>query len=396
MPKTLCLALVPILTALATGQTHQHGSAPSGDGNFNPFIFANPRGGFLLAYVEKANDAANVMLKRSPDGTQFSTPVRVNDRPGDGAVRNENPPKIAVGPAGEVYVCWANERERWKGDIRFARSTDNGFTFSPAISLNSDAGGKATGHAFQSVAVDRTGRVYVAWIDERNKKAGDRGAEIWMAISDDRGKTFSKDRRILSDVCECCRTNIQFGADGTLLIAYRNVPITGPMHRDIFLARSTDRGVTFSASPVSGDGWEINACPVTGPALCVGDDGRVLIVWFTGGGPRPGLYFTSSGDSGRSFSPRKLLDENQRLGKHAQAVSSAAGQILVAWDDFGEGVKGIAGTLDVKGSVFARLLSEPNLSYPTLAANSNVAIVAGMNQSSRDIKLVSYRLAQAP
>src|SRR4030095_7745745 len=162
-----------------------------------------------LTYVERANGVSNVMLRHSSDGANFSAPVRVNDRAGDATVRNENPPKVAVGARGEVYVCWANERGRWKGDVRFARSTDGGRTFSPALTLNSDGAGNPAGHAFQSVAVDKEGRVYVTSIDERQKQQTDRGAEIWLAVSDDRGQTFARDRRILIDVCECCRTNLQ-------------------------------------------------------------------------------------------------------------------------------------------------------------------------------------------
>src|SRR5580704_1687443 len=96
------------------------------------------------------------------------------------------------------------QRERWKGNIRFARSTNGGKSFEAAIDLNSDAAQPPISRAFESIVVDSKGRIYVAWIDERNKTAKDRGAEIWMASSDDGGKPFTHDRKILSDVCECC------------------------------------------------------------------------------------------------------------------------------------------------------------------------------------------------
>jgi hypothetical protein len=228
--------LIASLSAMA--QTHQHGTTATGDGQYNPFIVSDNRGGFYLAYVERINNVSNVMLRHSADGVKFSSPVRVNDRAGDAMVRNENPPKVIVGPQGEVYVCWANERGKWKGNIRFARSTDGGKTFSPALTINSDGASEPAGHAFQSIAVDKQGRIYVAWIDERNKQKEDRGGEIWLAISTDRGRTFSRDRCILTDVCECCRTNLQIDAAGDLYLTYRTVPRSGPMYRDIILARS--------------------------------------------------------------------------------------------------------------------------------------------------------------
>ena len=113
MLNRLCLALllancIPLLAA----QVHQHGTMSKEDGRYNPFLAANPRGGFYLVYVERKAGISNVMLQRSPDGKTFSAPVRVNSELGDATVRNENPPKVAVGPTGQIYVCWANERGR--------------------------------------------------------------------------------------------------------------------------------------------------------------------------------------------------------------------------------------------------------------------------------------------
>ena len=375
-----------ISSAVAAAQAHQHGSSPSGDGNFNPYVASDGRGGFYLAYIHRANGSTNVMLRHSTDGKVFSDPVRVNDRDGDAAVRNENPPKVAVSHGGDVFVCWANERARWKGDIRFARSTDGGKSFSKAITLNSDAGGEPTGHAFQSVAIDKSGRIYVAWIDERNKRASDRGAEIWMSTSNDGGKTFSRDRKILSDVCECCRTNIQVDGDGRLFLAYRTVPATGPMYRDIVVARSLNGGKSFTPVRVNADNWEINACPVTGPGLCVGRDGKLTVIWFTGGG-RQGLYYATSGDGGASYSPSVLLETSQNLGKHAQAAALPDGRIFIVWDEKAEKMQIIRAVLDsAKGTLQKRLVGEES-SYPTIAFGGRAVVIAGMQNASRDILL---------
>lgn len=380
----IILSFFCFITTLA--QTHQHGSQPSGDGNFNPSIVQDRRGGFYLAYIRRANGSSDVMIRHSTDGKSFSEPVRVNDREGDATVRNENPPKVAVAFNGDVYVCWANERARWKGNIRFARSTDGGKSFSPSITINSDAEKEPTGHAFQSVAVDKTGRIYVAWIDERNKKAGDRGAEIWMSQSIDAGKTFSGDHKIISDVCECCRTNIQIDSAGRLFLAYRTVPANGPMYRDIVVARSSDRGKSFAPVKVSEDGWEINACPVTGPGLSVDSRGQIAVVWFTGG-DRQGLYYAASTNHGASYSPRKLLESNQNMGKHAQAVALADGRVFVAWDEKMEKVKVVGGLLDLQKGLLQKSVTRDEASYPAIAFNGKTVVITGMQSGSQDIWL---------
>lgn len=387
MIRAILLALILFGPASALAQTHQHGSTPSGNGNFNPFVASDNRGGFYLAYIRRDEGRSDVMLRHSPSGKEFSSPVRVNDRNGDATVRNENPPKVAVSANGDVYICWANEREKWKGDIRFARSTDQGKTFAPAITINSDAGGQPTGHAFQSVAVDQKGRIYLAWIDERNKKPEDRGAEIWMSISTDRGRTFSRDRKILSDVCECCRSNIQVDSAGRLFLSYRTVPAKGPMYRDIIVARSDDGGKSFTSTAVSKHEWEINACPVAGPGLNIDREGRVTVIWFTGIESRPGLYYATSSDHGATFSERRLLDPEQKLGKHAQAVARPDGKLFVVWDDMDRKPVTAWGVLDRRDGSLKKSSAHEGVSYPTVAVNNSVAVIAAMQSSTQDIFL---------
>src|SRR4030095_7598643 len=115
--RMLAAGLLMAAHAVALAQTHQHGAAATGDGQYNPFITADSRGGFYLTYVERAGNVSNVFLRHSPDGVNFSSPVRVNDRAGDATVRNENPPKVVVDAQGAVYVCWAHERGQWKRNI---------------------------------------------------------------------------------------------------------------------------------------------------------------------------------------------------------------------------------------------------------------------------------------
>src|SRR5688572_23922261 len=259
MLRWSAIVLTSVLATFATAQTHDHSAmSTSTDGQFNPYVASDNQGGFYLAYVERKGGLSSVMLQHSSHGGGFSAAVRVNPRASDGAVRNENPPKIAVGPNKEVYVVWASERERWKGNIRFARSLNGGKTFEPAIDLNSDSTQGPISRAFHSIAVDAKGRIFVVWIDERHKTANDRGAEIWISTSMDGGKTFSRDRRIASNVCECCRTAIAVDSAGRIYISYRVAPSTGPMLRDIAVARSVDGGVTFRPTLVNRDGWDLN------------------------------------------------------------------------------------------------------------------------------------------
>ncbi len=325
------------------------------------------------------------MLRHSPDGKTFSVPVRVNDVEGDAAVRNENPPKVIVAPNDDVFVCWASERERWKGNIRFARSTDGGKTFAKAITLNSDAAAPPIGHAFQSLAVDKKGKIFVAWIDERNKNKADRGAEIWMSISADRGKTFSRDYRILSDVCECCWTTLAIDANGTIFLSYRTVPNSGPMLRDIIVARSQDGGKSFAPVPVSADGWELNGCPVAGPSLNLDRAGNPAVVWFMGGKEKPGLYFLTSNDGGKTYAPRETLNATQHIGKHVHLAGGIGKQLFAAWDDADAKTFSTWGAFDGQKGVVQKSADQTGIAYPVAAVNGKIALIAGLKLATHEI-----------
>lgn len=385
--RTLLSCALVLLGGIAAAQSHQHGSPKSDLGIFNPFVVSDRQSGFFLAYVERRNGSSDVMLKHSPDGKVFEPAVRVNDKPGDAVVRSENPPKVATGPRGQVYVCWANERERWKGDIRFARSADGGKSFEPAITLNPDFANQPASHAFQSIAVGEAGRIYVSWIDERNKKESDRGAEIWMAISDDEGRTFTANRKIIGDVCECCRTSLQVDSRGRLYLSYRTVPPTGPLYRDISVARSDDGGKTFTSRIVHHDGWEINACPVAGPSLSIDSSDRLTVVWYTGGGKRPGLHYAVSLDGGESFTRKELPGSRGSLGKHAQIVTLSRGISLVAWDQSGSAPAVHWGVLDTIHHTYREERSEAGGAYPVVAANTTGVFVAGVLSDAQDLFL---------
>ena len=60
---------------------------------------------------------------------------------------------------------------------------------------------------------------------------------------------------------------------------------------------------------------QIAGCPVSGPALAVGTDGALRVLWCSGGSEgETGLYWSESRDGGRTFAPRKLLSSGQASG----------------------------------------------------------------------------------
>ena len=85
------------------------------------------------------------------------------------------------------------------------------------------------------------------------------------------------------------------------------------------------------ANPVAtgAEGWEIEGCPVNGPAIAaVGD--RVAVAWFTAAGDTPRVRFASSTDGAASFGPAIDLDGAGSFGQ-VGLVLADDGAAKVSW-----------------------------------------------------------------
>jgi hypothetical protein len=300
-------------------------------GGSRPTVAVTPSGAVLVAWV----DSGNVLLARSDDAENF-TRVRVNDIEGDAAAHDQAPAQVAASPNGAIYVAWQNnmhveERRFPYSNVRFARSVDGGFTFEPALTVNDDANGPPASHSFHSISVAPDGVIHIAWIDGRASA----GPQIRVARSSDRGKTFSRSMLVADAACPCCRTALAVGPDGAVAIGWRSVR-DGDL-RDIVVARSTDGGVTFSAPAiVHEDGWRIDGCPHAGPSIAYDGMGNLHAAWYTGREHRPGIYHAISKDGGRSFGDaRPLLTSDRVPASLVSLAMDEAGTMWAAWDDRG-------------------------------------------------------------
>jgi hypothetical protein len=128
-------------------------------------------------------------------------------------------------------------------------------------------------------------------------------------------------------VCECCQTSAAATSDG-LLVAYRDR--TEEEIRDISLVRYAG-GAWSQPEPLSKDGWEINACPVNGPAISSNGE-HAAAAWFTGAGDKLRVYVVMSNDSGKTFGQPVQVDEGQPDGR-VDVLSLPSGGALVTWTE---------------------------------------------------------------
>ncbi|MDQ3063161.1 MAG: glycoside hydrolase, partial [Acidobacteriota bacterium] len=313
-------------------------SAPEIDAA-EPAIATSQNGNVFVAWVEHGTGKqANVLVQSfDKNGKPTGEKVRVNPQPGQATAWRGDPPSVAAAPDGAIYIVWTARGASAEGnptDIYLSASRDNGRSFAPPVKVNDDT--IPTSHGMHSVAVDKTGQVYVAWLDERNIKKepqpslspapapstpsnGEKSkhlhnhkepnSEVFFSTSTDGGKTFAANKKLADEVCPCCDTSILAAEDGKVYVSWRQV-LPGEL-RHIAVISSTDKGNNFSAlTIVSDDQWQIAACPVSGATLLSGADNSLKVLWFTAGkaGP-PGLYLAESKDGGKTFAPRTLVSE---------------------------------------------------------------------------------------
>jgi hypothetical protein len=257
-------------------------------------------------------------------------PVRVNREPGVATAWRGDQPSLVVAPDGAVHVLWTarvNAGEKHGTDIYLSSSTNRGQSFTSEVKVNDD---KAVGdHGMHSLAVAADGRIYAAWLDERNvhvPKPSTKGEghhmesnrDLYLAYSIDGGRTFSANTKVASEVCPCCKTALTVSPDGAVYAGWRQV-LPGSF-RHIAVAGSTDGGKNFSTPViVSDDHWVLQGCPVSGPSLAVDrTSGNLQVVWYAAGeNSAAGVYFAESKDKGRNFSPRQLLSQETVRGTPA-------------------------------------------------------------------------------
>ena len=170
-----------------------------------------------------------VYVSHSSDlGKSYSNPVAVNSIAEDAEHNGENRPKIIVDESGIIYVSWTLKTSpRFTGEIRFSRSIDNGNTFEETRTINDD--GLFTGHRFESLFLSESGHLYLTWVDKRDLEASLKkeepyvGAAVYYAVSDDQGRSFSKNYRVANHSCECCRIAIAPKGPENIAILWRQV-----------------------------------------------------------------------------------------------------------------------------------------------------------------------------
>lgn len=277
---------------------------------------------------------SNIVLAWSADGGQtWARSAPLLQTPEAVEANGEGRPKLAFGKQGELFVSFTSPLSRpHTGTIRFVRSLDAGQTFSAPLTVQRDRA--LTGHRFDSMMVDREGRIFIAWIDKRDADAARasgrayRGAAVYYAVSRDNGASFQPDVRLADHCCECCRIALAMDPAGRVFAMWRH--IFAPNVRDHAMALLSPHGKPGIIERVSADNWRIDACPHHGPSMAFDGTGRRHQVWFSGAQQGGGLFYSATVPGKRKYAPAPL---GGMLAQHGEVMTSGAA-VAIVWKEF--------------------------------------------------------------
>lgn len=229
-------------------------------------IQAAPDGTLHMAWIDgrEGKKEPGTFVARSTDhGRTIAKNVKVDD---ETCVCCRT--AVATSVDGVAYVAW---RKIFEGNIRetvVSRSTNGGETFSSSVVVGNDRWVyPACPHRPASLGVDKQGRLYVVWYTE----GADETPAIYLAHSDDQGKTFSTKRQ-LNRSKGTFPDHPQMAVDpaGRIVVIWEE---QSPVRREIVASYSLDRGESFN-TPI-----KLNEKNGQTPTVAVNQSGTVVMGW---------------------------------------------------------------------------------------------------------------------
>lgn len=259
-------------------------------------------------------------------------------------------------------------------DLRLTYSRDDGTTWSAPLSPYLDT--TMTQHGFASL-FELPGRALgVVWLDGRDQELNPtdqlrESMDVRFASFDGNWKQTAE-LSINQRVCQCCQTAAAVTDDGPV-VAFRDR--SEEEIRDIHVTSLVAGGQWTEAVPVHADNWQIDGCPVNGPALSA--RGRTLAVaWFTAASGNGRAYAAFSRDSGRTWGEPIRLDDGSSLGQ-VDIELLEDGSAVATWIEFANErtqvrVRQVKPSRERSASVVLAGEGEPRVSgYPHVARYGN-------------------------
>ncbi len=299
--------------------------APTSAGSGEPNLASAADGRVYLSWIETQSDGVSTLryASRRP-GQAWSAPASVAH--GFGWFVNwADFPAFLPLPDGSLVAHWLTKGSGHGYDIRVSISRDAGASWSSPVVPHRD--GTPSEHGFVSFAPWPTGGAAVVWLDGRgtvDPPGTDAAVRLFQATLQPDGGV-GPETTLDPRVCDCCQTAV-VATDRGLLVVYRDRSPTEV--RDIAAVRY-EQGRWSAPVSLFDDGWEMNGCPVNGPAVAAAGS-RVAVAWHTAARDKPRVKVIFSADAGHTFGAPTDVDDGRPIGRVDVALLPD-GDALVSW-----------------------------------------------------------------
>jgi hypothetical protein len=295
-------------------------------------------------------------------------------------------PAIALDPDGSALVAWVDQRTK---DVWLGTYAPDGAPRTAPLNVS------RTPEVFSWLPrivrpPARPTDVYLAW-QEIVFSGGSHGGELFFARSLDGGATFEAPQnlsrsvpgdgkgRIDRSVWHNGSLDLAAGAGEAIFAVWTEYD--GPL----WLARSEDRGQTFSAPVQLGGSAE---APARAPSIVAGPGGAVHVAWATGEDPAADIQIRTSTDGGATFGPPRIVERTAGFSDAPKLALDRDGTVHLA---FAESDSGPTGRFHIRyarwragalGFEAPRELSRPHpvraesAAFPSLAVDPRGRVLA--------------------
>jgi hypothetical protein len=368
---------------------------PAGPRSVEPQLTASSRG-VLLSWVEQNDKGAALKYVERTQGAWSEARTVASGR--EWFLSYADMPTVQRLHDGSLVANWylATNPLAEGYDILMAYSKDEGKTWSRPFKPHRDK--TKTQHGFASIFELPAGGVGLVWLDARDQENNttdpEGGVVSLYAASFDAAWKQTGESLVDRRVCECCTTSAAVTDEG-VVAAFRDR--SDKEIRNIAVTR-LEGGKWTEATVVHDDNWEIDSCPINGPALSARGP-NVAAAWFTAKDDKGRAFAAFSRDGGRTWgAPIQLEDQVSRGYVDIEMLED--GSAVATWVEFAEGRSQFKmRRVDASGVRSAAVTVANNTTgvtgYPRVARSGNDLVLAwneSRGEESQHVKAAVVRL----